>query len=176
LVIYHQYPHILRRATKQGSFVNIPYSAIILALLKSRQDSRRLNGVKNASSVIMKSLVSSETSVMVESVAAEFRSLIVATVAAATLCTYLYSSKPRHRETTNGLFAHWLFQINHCFTFESLNQNYILTTVTKIIQHQSIITASHQPVFDPPHAARQDQHLHRPCLSDLVKSAPIASE
>ena len=35
------------------------------------------------------------------------------------------------------------------------------------------ITASHQLVFDPPHGAKQDQHSYIPCLSGLVKSAPV---
>ncbi len=36
-------------------------------------------------------------------------------------------------------------------------------------------TASHQPVFDPPLAARQDQHSYIPYLSDLTKNTPAAS-
>ena len=36
-------------------------------------------------------------------------------------------------------------------------------------------TTSHQPVFDPPHDARQGQHSYRPCLSDRGKSAIIIS-
>ena len=32
--------------------------------------------------------------------------------------------------------------------------------------------ANQQPVFDPPHGARQDQHSYRPCWSDLLKNVP----
>ena len=39
----------------------------------------------------------------------------------------------------------------------------------------SELTASHQPVFDLPHGARQDQHSYIPCLSDVVKNAPTIS-
>ena len=37
------------------------------------------------------------------------------------------------------------------------------------------ITTSHQPVFDLPHGAKQDQHLYIPCLSNLVKNALTTS-
>jgi hypothetical protein len=35
--------------------------------------------------------------------------------------------------------------------------------------------ASYQPVFDPPHAAIQDQRSYIACLSGLVKNAPTIS-
>ena len=37
------------------------------------------------------------------------------------------------------------------------------------------VTVSHQPAFGLPHAAKQDQPLYTPYLSDLVKNVPAAS-
>jgi predicted GH43/DUF377 family glycosyl hydrolase len=43
----------------------------------------------------------------------------------------------------------------------------------RIIQCQSVITASHQLVIALPHGVRQDQRSYTPYLSDLAKNAPI---
>ena len=54
-------------------------------------------------------------------------------------------------------------------------KNYEKSELSLQSDSQAGVTASHQPVFDPLHAAKQDQRSYTPYLSDLVKNAPITS-
>ena len=47
--------------------------------------------------------------------------------------------------------------------------------ISKIHNYPASLTTNHQPVFDPPRDAGQDQHSYTPCWLDLTKSAPITS-